>query len=128
MPSLTEGNLTFAFPAGWEISKPDDWSFYRNQFQSVCNGTKAVDLLAVEPGVGCVWCIEIKDYRRHRRRKTLGVAEETACKVRVTVQLAGRILGAGLPERRAVMERARKSSGCVRCCWQVALTVRIRSA
>jgi hypothetical protein len=87
MPSITEGNLTFEFTAGWEIGKLDDWSFYRNQFQSVCNGTKAVDLLAIEPGLNCAWCIEIKDYRRHRRRKTLGIAEETAGKVRDSLAL-----------------------------------------
>jgi hypothetical protein len=87
MPSITEGNLTFAFSAGWEITKLDDWSFYRNQFQRVCKGTKAVDILALEPGPGCVWYIEIKDYRRHQRSKTVDVALETACKVRDSLAL-----------------------------------------
>ena len=87
MPSISEGDLTFDFSAGWEISKLDHWSFYRNQFQSVCSGSKAVDILAVEPGLGCMWCIEIKDYRRNRRSKTIGVAEETACKVRDSLAL-----------------------------------------
>lgn len=87
MPSITEGNLTFAFSAGWKISKLDEWSFYRNQFQKVCNGTKAVDILAIEPGQTCVWCIEIKDYRRHVRIKTSDVADETACKVRDSLAL-----------------------------------------
>lgn len=87
MPSVAEGNLTFEFPDGWEVSKPDEWSFYRNQFQSVCPGTKAVDILAVEPGQGCAWYIEIKDYRRHARSKTEHVADETACKVRDSLAL-----------------------------------------
>lgn len=87
MPSITEGNLTFDFAAGWEVSKLDAWSYYRNQFQSTCNGTKAVDILALVPDLGCMWCIEIKDYRRQRRTKTLHVAEEAAYKVRDSLAL-----------------------------------------
>lgn len=87
MPSITEGNLTFDFSAGWEVSKLDEWSFYRNQFQRVCNGTKAVDIVAVEPGDACVWCIEIKDYRRQVRKKPRDVWEEMACKVRDSLAL-----------------------------------------
>jgi hypothetical protein len=57
------------------------------------------------------------------RRRTL-----CRCCRGVTVQMpAGRSLGAGLPDRRAAMERAMKSSGCTCCCWQVALIERIRS-
>ena len=81
MPSLTEGQLIFQFPDDWKATKLDDWSFYRNQFQSVCGGAKAVDLVAVEPRT-CFWKIEVKDYRRHRRTKTIDLAEEVAVKVR----------------------------------------------
>ncbi len=49
MPSITEGQLTFDFPNGWQVSKFDEWSFYRNQFQQACGGTKAVDILAADP-------------------------------------------------------------------------------
>ena len=87
MPSIVEGNLTFEFSAGWEVSKLDEWSFYENQFRRVCNGTKAVDILAVEPDLSSAWYIEVKDYRRHRRTKTIGVAEEIACKVRDSLGL-----------------------------------------
>lgn len=87
MPLVREGNLTFEFPAGWEVAKLDDWSFYRKQFQSVCNGTRAVDALAIEPGHACVWYIEIKDYRQHVRQKTLHIADETAYKVRDSLAL-----------------------------------------
>lgn len=87
MPSLTEGNLTFGFSAGWEVAKLDDWSFYRKQFQRISKGTKAVDILAVEPGETCAWYIEIKDYRRHVRGKTEDVADETARKVRDSLAL-----------------------------------------
>lgn len=81
MPTITEGQLQFDFPAGWQASQFDDWSFYRNQFQSVCGGAKAVDVLAIEPG-RCLWSIEVKDYRRHRRTKAMDLADEVAQKVR----------------------------------------------
>lgn len=87
MPSITEGSLTFTFPTGWEVSKLDEWSFYRNQFQSVSSGTKAVDLMAIEPGRACTWFIEIKDYRRRVREKTANVADEIAHKVRDSLAL-----------------------------------------
>lgn len=87
MPSITEGNLTFDFSAGWEVSKLDEWSFYRNQFQSVCNGTKAIDIMAVEPGHACMWLIEIKDYRRRVRDKTTNIADEIARKIRDSLAL-----------------------------------------
>jgi hypothetical protein len=81
MPEIIEGRLTFSFPIDWQASKFDEWSFYRNQFQQVCGGAKAVDILAVEPRV-CLWKIEVKDYRQHRRTKTLDLAVEIAEKVR----------------------------------------------
>lgn len=81
MPTLTEGDLTFTFPNHWLASAFDKWSFYLNQFQSVCGGAKAIDMLAIEPRV-CCWHIEVKDYRRHRRTKTTDLAEEIAIKVR----------------------------------------------
>jgi hypothetical protein len=87
MTSITEGGLTFDFPVEWEVSKLDEWSFYRNQFQSVCNGTKAIDIMAVEPDHACVWLVEIKDYRRRVREKTTNVADEIARKVRDSLAL-----------------------------------------
>ena len=85
MPTITEGNLLFTFPATWSVSKVDEWSFYRNQFQSVCGGTKAIDILAI---VGeCCWQIEIKDYRQHPRTKVIDLAEEIALKVKDSLSL-----------------------------------------
>lgn len=84
MPAITEGELTFAFADGWLAEKYDEWSHYRNQFNSVCGGTKAIDMLAIEPQ-GCCWLLEVKDYRRHRRTKTINLAEEVARKVRDTL-------------------------------------------
>ena len=84
MPSLQEGELTFDFPdEDSEVAKYDDWSFYRNQFQSVCGGTKAIDLIFVEPQR--TWLIEVKDYRHHRRTKIAALADEVAAKVRDTL-------------------------------------------
>jgi len=82
MPTIVEGSLSFDFPEGWNVSKFDDWSFVRNQFQSVCGGAKAIDILAVEPNSACVWHIEVKDYRQRTRKKVIGLAEEVAEKVR----------------------------------------------
>ncbi len=81
MPTITEGQLNFVFPNGWLASQFDQWSFYRNQFQKVCGGVKAVDMLAIEP-LQCFWTVEVKDYRQHTRTKTIDLAEEIAVKVR----------------------------------------------
>ena len=84
MPRLEEGGLTFEFPNdGSEAAKYDAWSFYRNQFQRVCGGSKAVDFLFVE--TTRTWLIEVKDYRRERRTKAIDLADEVAAKVRDTL-------------------------------------------
>ncbi len=84
MPTIIEGSLTFAFPPNWQASKFDGWSFYRNQFQQACGGSKAIDFLAIDPGV-CLWNIEVKDYRQHPRTKTIKIDDEIAVKVRDTL-------------------------------------------
>ncbi|MEW5928168.1 MAG: hypothetical protein AB1941_11835 [Gemmatimonadota bacterium] len=85
MPRIAEGSLSFDFPAGWEATKFDDWSFYQNQFKNLGGGSKGVDILALEPGAACLWQIEIKDYRRHRRTKTIDLAAEVVQKARDTL-------------------------------------------
>lgn len=85
MPTITEGNLTFDFPEGWNVAKFDEWSFYRNQFRYLCGGSKGMDILALDPASGCLWQIEVKDYRLHRRVKAGGVAEEVVQKARDTL-------------------------------------------
>ena len=80
MPTITVGQLRFTFPDTWQVSQFDGWSFYINQFQQVCGGTKAIDILALDSP--CCWLIEIKDYRQHRRMKSIDLAEEIATKVR----------------------------------------------
>lgn len=80
---LQEGALTFLFPEGGYASKYDDWSHYRSQFQSICGGSKAVDIVYLERGTA--WLIEVKDYRLHRRTKAIDLADEIAVKVRDTL-------------------------------------------
>lgn len=86
MPTITEGNLTFTFPASVQAEKYDAWSFYRNQFQARCSkDNKAVDIVAIA-GNQTAWLIEIKDFRiggRDRQKeKRLPLADEIAQKVR----------------------------------------------
>lgn len=80
--SLTEGKLKFQFPAGWMGSAYDTWTYYRKQFEKACSANhKAVDFI-VKDADSCIWLIEVKDYREHRRTKTLSVWDEMATKVR----------------------------------------------
>lgn len=83
----TEGALTFTFPENCIASKYDEWSHYRNQFQSTCGSNKAVDLVCIEDQVA--WMIEVKDYREHARTKAIDLSDEIAIKVRDT--LAGMV-------------------------------------
>lgn len=84
---IVEGRLTFSFPAQSVATKYDEWTHYRNQFNSAFGGTKAVDFLHISNNQG--WMIEVKDYREHSRTKPADIADEVACKVRDT--LAGLI-------------------------------------
>jgi hypothetical protein len=80
MPVLIVDGLTFTFPNGWEVSKYDDWSFYRNRFRRFMQDKKAVDLLAIAPN-GTLFLIEAKDYRVHPRAKIISLTDEFAKKV-----------------------------------------------
>ncbi|BCX80579.1 hypothetical protein MIT9_P0153 [Methylomarinovum caldicuralii] len=82
MTSLTEGRLQFDFD-GDDATKYDEWSFYRAQFEKICNGNKAVDFIFVDGDE--TWLIEVKDYRRHPTIKTIDLADEIALKVRDTL-------------------------------------------
>ncbi|MBC7544825.1 MAG: hypothetical protein H7338_19040 [Candidatus Sericytochromatia bacterium] len=77
---LEVDGLTFTFPNGWQASKYDDWSYYRNQFIRMWQGIKSVDVLAVDPQK-TAWLIEVKDYRRNPRTKPSELADEVARKV-----------------------------------------------
>ena len=80
---LVDG-IEFSFPEDWETAKYDDWVFYRNRFQSVGDGQKAIDIATKDPD-NTLWLIEVKDYRKHRRTKVTDIADEVALKVRDTM-------------------------------------------
>lgn len=107
MKVLDEGVQKFSFPDEWNVTKFDEWSFYRKQFALLadaslscsaceaevrcakCNsrrvaGTKGVDFLAVESKSVC-WHIEVKDYRQTLESSFLFLADEVAMKVRDTL-------------------------------------------
>ena len=105
MTIIAEGMLEFEFPNGCQASKYDDWSFYRNQFQGVANGCKAVDIVCVERNVS--WLIEIKDYRQFPRTKAIDIVDEIAVKVRDTLAgLAAASRNANDDEEREHAQRA----------------------
>ena len=117
MMEIEEGALTFSFPDHCEAGKYDAWSFYRNQFRSVAGGSKAVDILCLADGVA--WLVEIKDYRRHRRTKSIDLCNEVAAKVRDTLSgLAAASANANNPDERALAHRALEMRR-----WRVALHI-----
>jgi len=84
MTDVEEGNLVFNFPCiSDEVTKYDEWSFYRNQFSNLANGTKAVDFIFLEQDI--CWLIEVKDYRVNRRIKLIDLADEISIKVKDTI-------------------------------------------
>ena len=85
MTNVEVDGLTFTFPVSWEVSKYDGWAFYRRQFSEMWDGIKAVDLLAIEIENQVTWLIEVKDYRKYPRTKTLDLANEVAQKVYSTL-------------------------------------------
>ena len=68
MPTLPIERLEFHFPATWQASKYDDWSFYRNQFVKQDDGIKGVDALALSSN-NEAFLIEVKDYRHPETEK-----------------------------------------------------------
>ena len=105
MTQIEEGDLTFTFPDDCKVCKYDEWSFYRNQFQSVAGGSKSVDILCVSGDAA--WLIEIKDYRQHPRTKPSDIGDELASKVRDTLAgLAAASSNANSRDERALARRA----------------------
>ena len=110
MKEIREGALTFSFPDDCKAGKYDDWAFYRNQFQSVAGGSKAVDILCLADGVA--WLVEIKDYRNHSPQinppiKLTDLCDEVATKVRDTLSgLAAASANANDADERTLARRA----------------------
>lgn len=116
MTTIVEGGLTFRFPANCQASKYDDWPFYRNQFQSVARGSKAVDIVCIT-AKEC-WLVEIKDYGQHGRTKAIDIGHELATKVRDTLAgLASAAKNANSPLERKIALQAMASNRR----WRVAL-------
>lgn len=72
--------LDFGFTEGWECSRYDGWSFYRNSFSRLRNGIKAVDLLVLSPEQ-TAYFVEVKDYRTQVRTKPSDLGDEMQSKV-----------------------------------------------
>ena len=127
MTEIEEGDLKFSFPGHCEVGKYDEWSFYRNQFQSVAGGSKAVDILCLSDDAA--WLIEIKDYRQHPRQKPtrsklIDIGDVVAGKVRDTLAgLAAASANANCGDERALARRALQ-----RRRWRVALHLEQRAA
>lgn len=116
MTTITEGDLRFRFLDDCQASKYDDWAFYRNQFQSVAKGSKAVDIVCIT--ADACWLVEVKDYRRHPRTKAIDIGHELATKVRDTLAgLASAAKNANNPLERQIARKAMASSRR----WRVAL-------
>ncbi len=109
MTTITEGVLAFDFLATWRATKYDKWAFYINHFQTVCGSAKAVDIVALAPN-GCLWLIEIKDYRAGPRQKAIELVEEIALKVRDT--LAGLAAARLRANNTNEADAARRASRC----------------
>ena len=104
MIEIEEGDLKFSFPDHCEVGEYEQWSFFRNQFQSVAGGTKAVDILCLAED--SAWLVEVKDYRRHPRMKTIDLGDEIGTKMRDTLSgLAAASANANDDEERTLVRR-----------------------
>lgn len=106
MTTITEGALAFDFPTGWHATKYDEWIFYVHHFQNVCGAAKGVDIVAIHTN-GCLWLVEVKDYRAGPRDSALELVEEIAIKVRDTLAgLAAARVRANKEEEKTMAKRA----------------------
>lgn len=105
MIEIKEGSLTFSFPDQCEAAKYDEWEFYKQRFQSIASGTKAIDIVCIVPKTA--WLIEVKDYREHERTKASNLADEIAQKVRDTLSgLAAASANAKSSDEKELAKRA----------------------
>ncbi|MCJ1704389.1 hypothetical protein [Rathayibacter sp. VKM Ac-2926] len=58
MVEIKEKDLVFSFEDEWEVSKYDEWAFYRNRLNKM--NAKGVDIVAIRESI--LYLIEIKDY------------------------------------------------------------------
>ena len=107
VPVIAVEKLSFSFPDSWQVTKYDDWEFYRKHFTKQGDGIKAVDLLAILiaiPNGIDAFLIEAKDYRHPDAVSVLPskLADDVAKKVRDT-------LAAMLPARLNAQVEAEQS-------------------
>ncbi len=81
MPDINVDGIVLCFPEGWTVTKFDDWSFYRNQFSKMHDCIKAVDVLAISCRGDALWMIEVKDFRKYKRKNSEPLHEELWKKV-----------------------------------------------
>lgn len=107
MPEIDVDGIIFDFPNGWTCSKYDQWKYYK-AYSKARSGTKAVDLVAVN-SQNTAWFVEVKDYRAHRRTKTIDLSDEVAQKVHDTLAslFAAKTNGNDEEERRVARSMAR---------------------
>ena len=85
MPDIDVDGLVLCFPDGWQVTKFDDWFFYRKQFSRAHDDIKAVDVLAIPPNKDTLWLIEVKDFRANPRMKPIPLYKEIWKKVHSTL-------------------------------------------
>lgn len=102
MPSIQEGDLCFEFPEGWEVSKYDDWIYYRKHFIGQRDSIKGVDILAYNVELKALYLIEVKDYRHPESVKPTALPLAVTSKVIDTLAaLLPASLRANDPQERA---------------------------
>lgn len=107
MVELEADGTVFTFPDGWEVSKYDEWSYFRNALSKIQDPAgKALhgcDVVAL--GGDALWLIEAKDYAYPRARVPKNLVAVVAEKVMDT--LAG--LHAGTRDEHAEREMCCKA-------------------
>lgn len=84
MKKIDIDGMTFNFPENFDISKYDDWIFYRNHFSKQMSGLKGVDAIAVSDK-NSAYLIEVKDYRHPDTVKPSELPDAIAKKVIFTL-------------------------------------------
>ncbi len=109
MAIITEGNLSFTFE--FDAIKFDDTLYYREHFSRIKNDIAAVDILAVNNGIG--YLIEIKDYT-HPETENLTSSDLIEVIVKKVISTLSAILpmknSAGNPAEKKIAEDFAKSS------------------
>lgn len=70
MPDLDVDGSVFSFPDGWEVSKYDEWAYFKNVLEKIVDpngrGLHGCDIVALDGSR--LWLIEAKDYAYREAR------------------------------------------------------------